>query len=85
MPRVTLYADKYIESDAVAFLEGKTRGRRLQDKDIADVIGLSPPAYCQRKRNGKLKLNYLELVKIIDKLNLTDDEIVKLMRGKVKN
>lgn len=82
MPRVTINQDKYIESDAAAFIEGKTRGRRLQDKDIASEIGISPQAYCQRKKDGRLKLGYMELVKIIRKLNLSDTEIVMLMRGK---
>ena len=82
MPRVSLYKDKYIESDAVAYLEGKTRRCRLQDKDIAGLIGLSPPAYCQRKKDGKLKLNYMELFKIFEKLKFTDEEIVNFMRGK---
>lgn len=84
MPRVALYADKYIDSDAVAFVEGKTRERRLKDRDIANLIGLSPPSYCKRKQNGKLNLNYLELVKVIRRLELTDEEIIKLMRGQVR-
>lgn len=82
MPRVSINQDKYTEADAVAFLEGKTRGRRKLDRDVAAAIGLSPPAYCQRKRDGKLKLNYMELVKVIQTLNFTDEEIVRFMRGK---
>ena len=84
MPRVTLYADKYIESDAANFINGKTRERRLLDKDIAESLGLKAPTYCKRKRDGRFDMNYLELVKIIKKLQLTDEEIVKLMRGQVR-
>lgn len=83
MPRVSLYEDKYIEADAAAFVEGKTRERRLVDKDMASLIGINPSSYCKRKQNGKLKLSYMELVKVIQKLELTDEEIVKLMRGKI--
>ena len=82
MPRVLINKDKYIESDAVLFIEGRTKGRGLFDSDIAKEIGLSPPAYCQRKKNGRLKLGYMELVKVIRKLNLPDEDIIKLMRGK---
>ena len=85
MPRVDLYRDKYIDSDAVHFIEGKTKQEGKQDKDIAELICISPPADCLRKRNGKLNLNYLELVKVIAYLNLSDEEIVKLMRGKIKS
>ena len=84
MPRVTLYADKYIDADAVAFIEGKTRERGLTDTDIAKVIGITQSSYSNRKRKGKLNLTYLELVKIIHKLELTDEDISKLMRGKVR-
>lgn len=82
MPRVALYKDKYTDADAIAYVEGKTRGCRLQDKDIASAIGISPPSYCKRKNNGKLNLNYLELVKVFQKLDFTDEEIVMFMRGK---
>lgn len=85
MPRVDLYRDKYIVSDAVHFIEGKTKQEGKRDKDIAELISISPPAYCLRKKNGKLDLSYLELVKVIDYLNLSDEEIVKLMRGKIKS
>lgn len=84
MPRVALYQDKYIEADASDFINGKTRERRLLDKDIAETIGLKPPAYCKRKQNGRFDVSYMELVKIIRKLQLTDEEIIKLMRGQVK-
>lgn len=83
MPRVTINKEKYIEADAVAFIEGKTRESRQKDKDVALAIGLAPPTYCKRKREGKLKFEYLELVKIIQALSLTDEEIIRLMRGKV--
>lgn len=81
MPRVTINKEKYMEADAVAFIEGKTRGTRQSDKDIAEILGLSPPAYCQRKKNGKMNFNYLELVKMFKQLRFTDEEIVKFMKG----
>lgn len=84
MPRVTLYQDKYIDSDAVSFVEGKTRERKLTDTDLAQEIGITQSSYSNRKRKGKMNFNYLELVKIIKRLELTDEEIVKLMRGKVR-
>ena len=84
MPRVALYQYKYIESDAANFINGKTRERQLYDKDVAKEIGLKGPAYSLRKKDGKFDFNFMELVKMIRKLELTDEEIVKLMRGKVR-
>jgi hypothetical protein len=83
LPRVTINKEKYMEADAVAFIEGRTRECGLRDKDIAEAIGLEPPAYCKRKREGRMKFEYPELVKMIPILCLTDEEIVALMRGKL--
>ena len=84
MPRVLINQDKYIESDAANFINGKTRERKLYDKDVAKEIGLKGPAYSLRKRDGKFDFNFMELVKMIRTLELTYEEIVKLMRGKVR-
>ncbi len=81
MPRVALYQDKYIDADAVAFIEGKTRERGLTDTDIAKEIGITQSSYSNRKRKGKLNLNYLELRKVFVKLQLTPEEVTKLMLG----
>lgn len=83
MPRVTINKEKYMEADAVAFIEGKTREAGKMDKDIAEAIGLSAPSYCIRKKDDQMKFSYPELVKMIVVLRLTDEEIVKLMRGQV--
>lgn len=82
MPRVSINKEKYIDADAVSFVEGKTRERKLTDTDIAHEIGITQSSYSNRKRKGKMNFNYLELVKIIKRLQLTDEEIVKFMRGK---
>lgn len=84
MPRVTLYQDKYIESDAVAFIRGKTRERGLTDTDIAHEIGITQSSYSNRVRSKKMKFDYMDMFKIIKRLELTDEEIVKLMRGQVR-
>lgn len=84
MPRISLYQDKYIESDAVAFIRGKTRERGLTDTDIAHEIGITQSSYSNRVRSKKMKFDFMDLIKIIKRLELTDEEIVKLMRGQVR-
>ena len=84
MQRVHINQDKYVEKDAIAFIEGKTRERGLTDTDIAKLIGITQSSYSNRKRKGKMNFNYMELYKIINRLELTDEELVRLMRGKIR-
>lgn len=84
MPRVSINKDKYIEADAVAFIRGKTRQQGLTDTDIAHEIGITQSSYSNRVRKKKMQFDFMELLKIIQRLELTDEEIVKLMRGKVR-
>ena len=84
MPRVHINQDKYIESDAANFINGKVKERNLRDKDIAKEIGLKGPAYSLRKKDGKFDFDFMELVKMIRKLELSDAEIIRLMRGRIR-
>lgn len=84
MPRVHINKDKYIEADAVAFIRGKTKEQGLTDTDIAHEIGITQSSYSNRVRKKKMQFDYMDLFKIIQRLELTDEEIIKLMRGKIK-
>lgn len=84
MPRVSINQNKYIEADAVAFIRGKTREQGLTDTDIAREIGITQSSYSNRVRSKKMKFDFMDLFKIIKRLELTDEEIVRLMRGKIK-
>lgn len=84
MPRITANKYQYIEKDAASFINGKTRGSDKEDKDVAAVIGIAPSSYCLRKRNGRFKMDYIELVKIIEYLDMSDEDIICLMRGRFK-
>lgn len=82
MPRVTANKYQYIEKDAAQFINGRTRGSGKEDKDVAAAIGITPSSYCNRRRGGKFNMNYIELVKTIELLELPDEDIIALMRGK---
>lgn len=88
MPRVHINQEKYINADTASFIEGKTRERGLCDVDIAQTIGISPASYCRRKKNKKgekiFEVSLAEFRKIATKLQLTDDEIVRAVRGKLQ-
>ena len=82
MSRVSVNKYQYIEKDAATFINGKTRGSGKEDKDVAKAIGIAPSSYCNRRRDGRFNMSYIDLVKTIELLELTDEEIITLMRGK---
>lgn len=84
MPRVAIKKYEYMEKDAANFINGKTRECQKEDKDVAELIGISRPAYCLRRKDGRFNMSYIELVKTIEFLQLSDEEIVSLMRGKFR-
>jgi transcriptional regulator with XRE-family HTH domain len=88
MPRVHINQDKYINADTASFIEGKTRERGLTDKDIAETIGISSASYCRRKKNKKgekiFEVSLAEFRKIASKLQLTDEDIIRTVRGKLR-
>ncbi|MGN1158227.1 MAG: hypothetical protein ACI4TK_18810 [Agathobacter sp.] len=82
MPRITANKYQYMEKDAANFINGKTRGCGKEDKDVAAAIGIGPSSYCNRRRDGKFNMSYIDLVKTIELLELSDEDIIVLMRGK---
>lgn len=57
---------------------GQRRG--IWYKDLATVIGLKPAAFTQRMKSGKF--DYLDMVKIFEFLNASDEDILRLMKQK---
>lgn len=64
----------------VLWIESRTGKRHgVMQKDVAEAIGLSPPAFSIRMEKGKF--DYTEMVKIFDYLNATDTERLIVMKG----
>lgn len=78
MPRVTIKKKEYKVSDLSKYLVMKMYENQLHQKDLAKMIGISPPAFCGRMKKGLF--SYEELITLIAELNATDDEILKLMK-----
>ncbi len=67
----------------VLWIESRTGKRHgVAQKDLAEAIGLSPPAFSLRMKNGKF--DYVEIVKIFDYLNATDTERLIVTKGGMK-
>lgn len=64
----------------VLWIESRTGKRHgVTQKELAEEIGLSPPAFSIRMKNGKF--DYSEIVKIFDYLNATDTERLIVTKG----
>ena len=78
MPRVTLNRRKYKVSDISKWLVGKLYEKGLHQVDIANWIGISQPSLSARLKKGLF--TYEELLTIFNKLEVTDEEILRLMK-----
>ena len=78
MPRVSLNKKKYKLKDLPEWIAGKLFSMGLHHKDAAEWIGLSPPAFCIRMKNGMF--SYEEMLTLFDQLHATDEEILRIMK-----
>lgn len=79
MPRVKALRTNYMKTDAIKMFRIKMIENDLLQKDLASLIGISGPAFSIRFR--KFDFSYEELVKMINALHFTDEEILKLMKN----
>lgn len=64
----------------VLWIESRTgKQHGVMQKDLAEAIGLSPPAFSIRMKNGRF--DYSEIVKIFDYLDATDTERLIVTKG----
>lgn len=79
MPRVKALRTTYMKSDARKMFKGKMAENEIKQKSLAELIGLSPPAFCIRFKD--FDFSYEQLIKMIPKIGLSDEDILKLMKG----
>lgn len=78
MPRVAIKKKDYMISDLSEWIAGKMYATKVRQRDMADLLGITQPAFC-----NKLKISYFtygELLSILKKLEATDEEILRLMK-----
>lgn len=78
MPRVKGLRSQYMRTDAKKMFKGKMAENDITQRNLAEVIGLSPSAFCIRFKT--FDFDYEHLTKMIDRLEFADEEIVKLMK-----
>lgn len=78
MPRIYQYKEKYMKKDTENLIRNKMRGNVTQ-KELGEEFGIGQRAVSTKL--GNMSFKYSELVTIFKKLNFTDEEILKCMRG----
>lgn len=69
--------DKFSKDSLVELIEGKKRVLKVSNAELGELIGITGQAFGQRLKNAKLE--YMHLIKIFQRLNFSQDEIIKLM------
>lgn len=78
MPRVKELRMNYMRTDARKLFKLKMVENDITQRKLAEIVGLSPPAFCIRFKT--FDFDFEQLAKMIDMLGLSDEEIVKLMK-----
>ena len=80
MPRVTLKKKEYKVSDFSKWIIGKMYERGLTQANMACLIGITQQAFGRRLKLGMF--SYYEMLVLLEKLDATDEEILRLMKVK---
>ena len=78
MPKVYLTRTDKLNNELVALIYGTMKIQHITQKQIADRLYISQPAF-NRKLKRK-KLTFEDLVVIFEMLDLTDEQILSVMR-----
>lgn len=78
MPRIHQKKEEYMSKDTENLIRNKMRGNITQ-KELGEAFGIGQRAVSTKL--DKMNFKYSELVKIFRKLEFTDEEILKCMRG----
>lgn len=80
MPRIKSKRKEYMDKDLGKVIAGKIKENGCTQADVASHIGITQQAL-GAKINGTTQFNYKDLISIFSTLHLTDDEILKIMKG----
>lgn len=78
MPKVYLTREQQLNNKLVALIYGTMKVKHVTQKQIADRLYISQPAF-NRKLKRK-KLTFEDLVTVFEMLEFTDEQILSVMR-----
>ncbi len=85
MPRVAIKKKDYMIADLPSWIVGKMYTKGLKQKDLANLLGITPQAFSFRlRKNGrgdpKDVFSYGDLLTLFKALDATDEEILRLTK-----
>ena len=81
MKRYILRADKIKHNSYIGLMSVMARHEIYKLKEIARLIGLKPDTFSHRCEGKRLNMSIAELCDLAEKTELTDEEIVMVVRG----
>jgi hypothetical protein len=78
MPRVSINKKKYLKTDLREWIIGRMKTLKLTQEDMSNLMNITQQAFGYRLREGSFKNDQLYV--IFDKLQATDEEILRLMK-----
>ena len=77
MPRVAIKKKEYMVNDLSKWIIGKMYEKHLKQENLAQAIGISQPAFCNRLKKGLF--SYEDMLTLFKELEATDEEKLRLM------
>ena len=80
-PRGFYDKEKFCEKRLCLYIENRRMEMGINQKDLAELIGISQQAFSKRvkRETGKCNLSEMQLAKILKRLKATDEERASLL------
>ncbi|MCI9095505.1 MAG: hypothetical protein HFI95_04725 [Lachnospiraceae bacterium] len=78
MPRVSINKKKYLKTDLREWIIGRMKSLNLTQEDMSQMMNITQQAFGYRLREGNFKSDQLYV--IFNRLQATDEEILRLMK-----
>lgn len=70
--------DKHSKDLLIELIEGKKRRLKISNAELGELIGITGQAFGYRMKNANFE--FIHLVKIFERLQLSQDEILRVMK-----
>lgn len=78
MPKSYITRQDKLNSKLVAYIYGTMKVKKIPQREMADRLGISQPAFAKKLKN--CQFTFADLATIFDTLDTQDEEILSVMR-----
>jgi len=78
MPKIYLTRQDKLNSKLVALVYGLMKVKRVTQRNMADRLGISQPAFAKKLKN--CQFTFADLTTIFETLDMQDEEILSVMK-----